>query len=206
MRPKLRKLVTMAMLAALSIVLVYVVHFPLFPAAPFLEYDPADIPILICTFAYGPAAGIVLTVVVSFIQGITVSASSGVMGIAMHIFATSILVLVAGNVYRLRHTKRGAVAALACGVAAMTAGMVFFNYVITPYFITPDIADAAAVAQNREFVKTLLVPVIVPFNIIKAGINSIVTFLVYKTISRHLIHGEGWQKKPSLGQAQPNEQ
>ena len=46
---KIRKLVTMAMLAALSIVLVYVVHFPIFPAAPFLEYDPADIPILIGT-------------------------------------------------------------------------------------------------------------------------------------------------------------
>lgn len=206
MRPKLRKLVTMAMLAALSIVLVYVVHFPLFPAAPFLEYDPADIPILICTFAYGPVAGIILTVVVSVLQGMTVSAGSGIMGIAMHIFATSILVLVAGNLYRLRHTKRGAVVALVCGVAAMTAGMVFFNYLITPYFITPDIADAAAVAQNRAFVKTLLVPVIVPFNIIKAGINGIVTFLVYKTISRHLIHGESWKKAPHLGQAQPNEQ
>ena len=60
---KIRKLVTMAMLAALSIVLVYVVHFPIFPAAPFLEYDPADIPILIGTFAYGPVAGIILTVV-----------------------------------------------------------------------------------------------------------------------------------------------
>ena len=91
---KIRKLVTMAMLAALSIVLVYVVHFPIFPAAPFLEYDPADIPILIGTFAYGPVAGIILTVVVSVIQGMTVSASSGFMGIAMHIFATSILVLV----------------------------------------------------------------------------------------------------------------
>ena len=77
---KIRKLVTMAMLAALSIVLVYVVHFPIFPAAPFLEYDPADIPILIGTFAYGPVAGIILTVVVSVIQGMTVSASSGFMG------------------------------------------------------------------------------------------------------------------------------
>ena len=51
----------------------------------------------------------------------------------------------------------------------MTAGMVVFNYFITPYFITPDIADAAAVAANRDFVKTLLVPVIIPFNLIKAG-------------------------------------
>ena len=73
MNEKVRKLVTMAMLAALSIVLVYVIHFPIFPAASFLEYDPADIPILIGTFAYGPLAGVLLTVVVSVIQGMTVS-------------------------------------------------------------------------------------------------------------------------------------
>ena len=75
MNEKVRKLVTMAMLAALSIVLVYVIHFPIFPAASFLEYDPADIPILIGTFAYGPLAGVLLTVVVSVIQGMTVSSA-----------------------------------------------------------------------------------------------------------------------------------
>ena len=174
---KIRKLVTMAMLAALSIVLVYVVHFPIFPAAPFLEYDPADIPILIGTFAYGPVAGIILTVVVSVIQGMTVSASSGFMGIAMHIFATSILVLVAGNIYRLKHTKKGAVIALICGVAAMTAGMVVFNYFITPYFITPDIADAADVAGMREVVRSLLVQVMMPLIVRRAGGNGVVACL-----------------------------
>lgn len=69
-----RQLVSMAMLGAISIVLVAVIHFPLIPAAAFLEYDPADIPILICAFAYGPLAGLLLTVVVCFIQGFTVSA------------------------------------------------------------------------------------------------------------------------------------
>ena len=138
--------------------------------------------------------------VVSVIQGMTVSSGSGLMGIAMHIFATSILVLVAGNIYRVKHTKKGAVLALICGVLAMTAGMVVFNY-----FITPDLADTAAVAANREFVKTLLVPVIVPFNLIKAGVNSVVTFLVYKTVSRHLGHGENWKKEPGVKQAQPEQ-
>ena len=55
-----RQLVSMAMLGAISIVLVAVIHFPLIPAAAFLEYDPADIPILICAFAYGPLAGLLL--------------------------------------------------------------------------------------------------------------------------------------------------
>lgn len=50
-----RQMVGMAMLTAISIVFVSVIHFPLFPAAAFLEYDPADIPILIwyiCLWTY----------------------------------------------------------------------------------------------------------------------------------------------------------
>ena len=56
MKEKTRKLTVMAMLVAISVVLVYLIHFPIFPAAAFLEYDPADIPILIGAFAYGPVA------------------------------------------------------------------------------------------------------------------------------------------------------
>lgn len=193
---RIKKLAVMAMLVALSIVLVSLVHFPIFAPVAFLEYDPADIPILIGTFAYGPLAGIVLTVVASLIQGFTVSAQSGVMGIAMHIFATSTLVLVAGTIYKIRHTRSGAVIALVAGVLAMTAAMMVFNHFITPYFITPDWSDTAAVAANRAYVDTLLVPFIAPFNLIKAGANSVVTFLVYKVVSRYIVHGDAFAASP----------
>lgn len=193
---RIKKLAVMAMLVALSIVLVSLVHFPIFAPVAFLEYDPADIPILIGTFAYGPLAGIVLTVVASLIQGFTVSAQSGVMGIAMHIFATSTLVLVAGTIYKFRHTRSGAVIGLVAGVLAMTVAMMVFNHFITPYFITPDWSDAAAVAANRAYVDTLLVPFIAPFNLIKAGVNSTITFLVYKVVSRYIVHGDAFASGP----------
>ena len=188
---RIKKLAVMAMLVALSIVLVSLVHFPIFAPVYFLEYDPADIPILIGTFAYGPVAGVILTVVASLIQGLTVSAQSGVMGIAMHIFATTTLVLVAGIIYRIFHTRWGAVLALVAGTLAMTVAMMAFNHFLTPYFITPDISDAAAVAANRAYVDTLLVPFIAPFNLIKAGVNSVITFGVYKVVSKYIVHGEG---------------
>ena len=65
MKTSTKKLTTMAMLAALSIVLISIVHFPLFPSAPWMEYDPADIPIFIGTFLFGPISGLLLTVAVS---------------------------------------------------------------------------------------------------------------------------------------------
>ena len=51
---------------------------------------------------------------------------------------------------------------------------------------------SAAVAANREFVKTLLVPVIVPFNLIKAGVNSVVTFLAVSYTHLDVYKRQGW--------------
>ena len=176
-KPKITtvRLAKMAMLVAISIVLVALVHFPIFPAVAFLEYDPADIPILIGTFAFGPAAGVLLTVVTAIVQGTTVSAASGVYGILMHIIATSALVVTAGLIYKYNKTRKGAIIALICGVIAMTVVMIGANMVITPIFMG---VPAAVVWQ--------LMPFIAGFNAIKAGINGLVTFLVYKRISGFL--------------------
>lgn len=59
-KQNVRKLTALGMLGAISLILVATVHFPIIPAAPFLEYDPADVPILIGTFAFGPVAGFLL--------------------------------------------------------------------------------------------------------------------------------------------------
>ena len=171
-----RKLVTLGMLGALSIVLVFFIHFPLLPAAPWMEYDPADIPILIGTFLYGPWAGLALTVVVSVIQGLTVSAQSGIIGIVMHLLATGAFVLVAGGIYQRHKTIGRAVVSLICGVVAMTIVMVGCNLVFTPIFLGQAMGDVVA----------MLLPVIIPFNLLKAGINGIVTFVVYKPIGNIL--------------------
>lgn len=175
-RVPVRKLTTLGVLAALSIVLVFFIHFPIFPAAPFLEYDPADIPIFIATFTFGPAWGFLMTVAVSVIQGITVSAGSGWIGIVMHILATGSFALVAGSIYQRRRTLGGAVLSLAVGVVLMTAVMTLCNLIFTPLFM----------GQPMETVVAMLLPAIIPFNLLKAGINAVVTFVVYKPLGRVL--------------------
>ena len=169
------KMVKMGAMVAISVALVYLIHFPIFPAVAFLEYDPADIPILIGTFAFGPLAGLVLTVVTSVVQGMTVSASSGLYGILMHVIATGVLVTVSGTIYSRKKTRARAAAALVCGTAAMAVVMMGANMVITPLFMG---VPASAVWQ--------LMPFIIGFNVIKAGINGAVTFIVYKRIANFL--------------------
>ena len=170
-----KKLATMAVFAAISIILVMIVHLPIFPAVTFLEYDPADIPILLATFMFGPLSGIIMTIVVSLIQGLTVSAGSGAYGIIMHIIATSVYVLVAGLIYKKYHTLKGAVCSLAIGTAAMALIMIPANLFITPLFL----------GVAREQVVALL-GWIIGFNVIKAGINGILCFVIYKPLRRIL--------------------
>ena len=164
----------MAMLAAVSVLLV-LIHIP-FPPAPFLEYDPADIPILIGTFAYGPTAGIIITVVVSIIQGFTLSASSGIIGIVMHILATGSFALVAGLIYQRKKTRKSAILALGLGVITMTVMMVLMNLIFTPIFMGTPV----------ETVAGMLLPIIIPFNLMKASINAVATLLLYKAVSRFI--------------------
>ena len=172
-----RKLTTMAIMIAVSVVLVYFIHIPIFPQVAFLEYDPADIAILICGFAFGPVAGICVTVVASLIQGLTVSAQSGLYGILMHIIATSALVLTSSLVYRKHKSKKGAALSLLCGVFAMVIVMIPANLFITPFFM----------GVPRQMVIDLF-GFIIGFNAIKAGLNAILTFVLYKSVSKLLKH------------------
>ncbi len=114
-----------------------------------------------------------LTVVVSVIQGLTVSAGSGIIGILMHIFATGSCPSPPGWSTSAK-SIRGAVVALVVGALAMICSMVVWNIILTPVFMGVD----------RSVVMGMIVPAILPFNAIKAGLNCVVTFLIYKPLSR----------------------
>ena len=175
-RENTKRLVRLSLLGAISLLLMYFVHFPLFPAAPFLEYDMADVGILIGTFLYGPFWGLLLTGVVCLLQWLLVSQASGWVGALMHFFATGSFVLVAGFIYARTHTRKGALIALACGALTMVLAMIPLNLIFTVHFMrTP-----------REVVVAMLPTVIIPFNLIKAGLNAGITFLIYKFVAKVL--------------------
>ena len=169
---KIKKLTRMAILIAVSIVLVYLIHFPIFPQVAFLEYDPADVSILMAGFAYGPLSGILVTIIASVIQGLTVSAQSGIYGIIMHVLATSALVGISSIYYKKHKTKQGALISMGLGCVAMVIVMIIANLIVTPYFMGVTVDAVIG-----------LMPFIILFNMIKAILNSVITFILYKHIS-----------------------
>lgn len=169
-----KNLAKLAMLTAISCVLVLLIRIP-YPPLPFLKYDPADIPIFITAFAFGPVAGLAVTVIVSVLQAFVLG-DDGIYGCLMHILATGMFVIVAGNIYARHKDKKHAISAIIIGVVALTLTMCIANYFVTPIFT----------GMPTEAVAKMILPFIVPFNLLKGGINGFITFLVYKRISGFL--------------------
>ena len=175
MRNNVNRMVKLGILSALSVIFMMYIHFPIIPAAPFLIYEPGDIPALVAAFLFGPGAGFLVITVVSIIQWLFID-TNGIVGALMHIIASGSMVIVAGLIYRRIHTLKGAVLALVAGTLTMTLVMIPLNLIVTPLFFKMPVADVAK----------MLLPAIIPFNLIKAGLNSIITAVVYKSIGKVL--------------------
>ncbi len=176
-RSSIKKLTTLGILIAISIILIISpLRFP-FPAAPFLEYDAGDIPILLGGFIFGPISGIVLAVVASIIQALTVSGGGGWIGMVMHIFAASALVWVSAGIYTKKKTFKRAIIGVICGTLAMTAIMIPLNMIFYPLFANTPV----------DAVIKMIVPILLPFNLMKAGINSVVFLLIYRSTGKLLL-------------------
>jgi len=171
-----KRLTTMAMLVALAYIVTVVTRVPLMAAAPYLKYDPKGVVLVIGGFLYGPLAGGIMCLAVGLIEMFTVG-QSGLIGFIMNLLAAAAFVCPASWVYKRRRTLNSAVIGLVLGVAAMTATMLLWNYLITPLYQQ---------GMSREKVAALLAPVILPFNLLKGGINMALTLLLYQPVNNGL--------------------
>ncbi len=172
------KLAKLAMMTAVSMVLLLLVRLP-FPPAPFLVYDPADVPIYITAFAYGPVEGLIVTLVVCLIQAFGLG-GDGLYGFLMHFVATGIVAVTIGFMYRKNKTRKTAIKALVVGVILAVILMCIMNIIVTPVYM----------GAPRQAVIAMIPTVVIPFDLLKAGLNSLLTFVLYKRISG-LLHGSG---------------
>ncbi len=162
-------------MCGISILLAVFVYFPIFPAAPFLLYDPGDIPVLIGSFMMGPWTGVLMAGIAALVMGV-VTGQGGPVGILMNFLSTGTFVFIAGFVYSRIRTRKGAVLGMVAGGIGMAIVMIAANLILTPLYM----------GVPREVVLGMIIPLILPFNILKAGINSLFTFLVYKKVAVYL--------------------
>lgn len=179
--------------------LTYVLYlFPKFPIAAifpsWLELNFSDIPALIGTFALGPLGG-TLIILVKILLKLPLS-STAFSGEFADLLCGLALVIPAGFIYKYKHTFKGAVLAMVVGSLCATAVAVFTNrFIVVPWYVNmlggwdtilsmvrplfPDIT-------SENFYNYYLWLSVVPFNLLRCLIASVVTALTYKHISRLL--------------------
>lgn len=164
-----RQLVTMALMCAIGVLLSFV-EFPLLPGVTWLKYDASAMPAMVCGFAFGPAAGLAVGVVGAVIHGILMADFSGAV---MNILVVAGFILPAALVYRRSRTFKSGVVGLVLSAITATVMAILGNLVITPMWL----------GVPLDAVVAMILPILTPFNLIKAGINAVLTLIVYKSIS-----------------------
>lgn len=188
---KVRRITVTAMFAALAAILMFFeTPVPFMP--PFLKLDPSAIPILIGGFILGPVASVVMVFIKSFVHFF--SSTTGGVGELADFLMTSSFAVAAAIVYRRYHTKKGAVLACISGTVVLAVvGVLANKLLILPFYSTvmPMEAIFQACAAVNPLIKdtnTYLMYGVLPFNLIKGVSISLLTFPVYKKMSRHIKH------------------
>ena len=177
MKNQTKKITTIGMLSALAIIVNVLVHFPIVPAVSFLSYDPKDVVIMICGFIYGPASVVMMSAIVSVLE--LMYRGGTYIDVIMNIFSTLAFVLPAAILYKKERSKNSALKGMIIGIVVNAIVMLIWNYIVTPiYYQMP-----------RSAVVALLLPGILPFNVIKSSVNTVITLLIYKPLVKFLRKG-----------------
>lgn len=157
----------MAMFVALSYVAVCIFHIKV----SFLTFDIKDALIAVAGMLYGPLSAVAISVVVSLIEMFTIS-ETYLYGFIMNVLSSVALTATASLIYKYKRNFFGAVLGLVSGVVTVTAVMMAFNLVVTPFYMGVTVGEVAD-----------LIPVLLlPFNFIKAVLNAALVMIIYKPI------------------------
>lgn len=177
---KTKKLTATGMFCALAYLAVVTMRIPLIL---FLKYEPKDVVITIGGLIFGPLTSFWISLIVSFVQMLTIS-ENGILGFLMNVISSCSFACTAALIYNKRcHAPRavyckkkrtcsGMVAGLLSGWACMIVVMLLWNYLITPLYM----------GTTRKDVARLLLPAFLPFNFIKGGLNAAITMFLYKPV------------------------
>lgn len=188
-----RRLVVIAMLSALSAVLMFVEIPLVFIAPPFYKIDFSEVPVLIGSFSLGPLAGIIIEAIKIIIKLVISGTHTGFVGEIANFIVGCSLVVPASLIYLTKKTKKSAVLSLILSTVIMAAVGVFLNaYVLLPAY-SAFMPMEQIVAMGKDIFPivtdklTFCLFCIAPFNLIKGFLVSIITILIYKPLSR-IIH------------------
>ncbi|QRG68530.1 ECF transporter S component [Brevibacillus choshinensis] len=183
-----QKLVTIPMLAAVAFILQYL-EFPIPLMPSFLKLDFSTLPALIGGLMYGPVAGIIVEVLKNALHMLFKNTDGLLIGELANVVAGASFIVAAVSMQRLGQGKKGFLTGLALGTLLMSAVMALAN----AFFLLPAYAvlyqmpmDQLLSTFGADSVWSLVLYGIVPFNIFKGAMLSLVAYPVYVKLASRL--------------------
>lgn len=189
-----RMLAQIAMLSAVAAVLM-LVEVPLpFLAPTFYQLDLSELPVLIGAFALGPLAGMMIEMIkilLNFVLNGTLTAGVGELA---NFLIGCALVVPAGYIYRRGKTKKSALIGMGVGTFCMAlAGGILNAFLLLPAYgkafgmpVDAFVEMGSAIFPVIDNLFTFCLFSVVPFNMVKGILVSVITMFLYKHISRLL--------------------
>ena len=193
---KIKKYATIAIFSGLSVLLYYLrIPFPIFT---FLKLQLSSLPAYIIGFLLGPASGIMVVLIrtaicVPFTSSMCVGE---VADLCIGVAAT----LTSSVIYIIKKTRgRAAISLVFASIAWVVTAIIANIVLLLPFYIKLMFNDNLAgfvsmlaksvpsINENNYMIMYVLIGVI-PFNLIMTVVSSIVTFFVYKRISKLYHH------------------
>ena len=171
MKISTRKLTSASMLCAAAYLLMLISK--IIPQVyGFLQFDVKDVAITIGGFVLGPVYAVIISLVVGFLEFLSVS-DTGIIGLIMNFVSTASYCATASLIYNRKRTLNSAIAGLCVATLVLTGVMVLWNYYITPLYM---------VGTTREMIAPMLATVFLPFNLVKGLLNTAIILITYRPI------------------------
>lgn len=186
-----RRVSYVAVFSAIAAILMFL-EIPLFFAPSFYKIDLSELPVLICAFYMGPVSGVVCELLKILLKLLLKGTSTAYVGDFANFLVGCAFILPAAVLYPLHKSRRGAIFALAAGTVSLTVfGSLFNAWYLIPRFaelygmpLDAIIGMGTIVNSAIHDLSTLVLFAVVPFNLLKGALVSLLTFLLYKRIER----------------------
>lgn len=186
-----RRVSYVAVFSAIAAILMFL-EIPLFFAPSFYKIDLSELPVLICAFYMGPVSGVVCELLKILLKLLLKGTSTAYVGDFANFLVGCAFILPAAVLYPLHKSRRGAIFALAVGTVSLTVfGSLFNAWYLIPRFaelygmpLDAIIGMGTIVNSAIHDLSTLVLFAVVPFNLLKGALVSLLTFLLYKRIER----------------------
>lgn len=194
-----RKMAMIGMFSAIALIL-HLFDFPIPFAPPFYKLDFSELPILIGGFAFGPAAAVMMEFIKILLKLFVQGTSTAFVGDLANFVVGCSFVLPASAIYTFKKSKKSAIFSCIAGTLILTVFGTAFNAVyLLPAFSElygmPLEQILAMGVEVNPLVKegsivSFVTACVAPMNLIKGASSSIVTLLIYKSLSPIIKSGQ----------------